>query len=504
MCDDSEDRIQDRHYCHRGRASKFLLCAVYFAIGVGLAARLKQYIGTPSYWYDEAYLLVSISTKSYGELLGPLRGFQASPPLFSWALRALYELAGASEWAMRLPAFLASMATVVLIIPLARRTLSGSGWCWAAVFCALSRHAIVHSYEAKVYSVDVFATVVTFLSGAICLKGYSHRERTFGWGMVFVLASIAPWLSYPSVFVLGGVSASLFVDGFRHRSPNRLVAWFAMSSLLVLSFASVYIFAIRIQTSDYMTSYWQPFFPNLTSAVDSLRWFIETLVHIGTYGTTGMGWPLLGFAVLGFARLVQRDVATAVMLAGTLILAFAAAIFRLYPLHDRLAFFAVPCIWLGAAAGIDCLLSSVSARWRFVLLTVVLAIPANDLILALQYVAVVKPRVDFRSAFDFVHARRRSGDRLWLPFTEVYEVYHGIDSHLLPSHPSPDQIEQVVRSQRLWLIVAPNAPQTYPTIFSRLKRLAGTPHLHHTVRGLEIMLFQTRPEAKPGNRQNPP
>src|SRR5438552_16260554 len=93
----------------------------YVAAGfflLGFAVRLRHYLAAPSYWYDEAYLLVNIFDKSFVELAGPLRCQQAAPPLFLWALRALYLVFGHSEWAMRLPAFLSSALAVLLMLPL--------------------------------------------------------------------------------------------------------------------------------------------------------------------------------------------------------------------------------------------------------------------------------------------------------------------------------------------------------------------------------------------------
>ena len=85
---------------------------------LGGAVRCRHYFAGPSYWYDEAYLLVNIFNKNYAELCGPLRLNQAAPPLFLWTLRSLYLVAGSSEWAMRLPSLLASLLAMVVAIPL--------------------------------------------------------------------------------------------------------------------------------------------------------------------------------------------------------------------------------------------------------------------------------------------------------------------------------------------------------------------------------------------------
>ncbi|HMC65613.1 MAG TPA: hypothetical protein VKI65_11805, partial [Gemmataceae bacterium] len=79
---------------------------------VGVAARLRQYLAAPSFWYDEAFLLTNICEMSFGELVGPLRDNQVAPPLFLWILRALYVALGPGELVMRLPAMAASVAAL--------------------------------------------------------------------------------------------------------------------------------------------------------------------------------------------------------------------------------------------------------------------------------------------------------------------------------------------------------------------------------------------------------
>src|SRR5262245_28090098 len=97
----------------------------------GLAARCRQYLANPSYWYDEAYRILNVIEKPCADLLGPLSLEQASPPVYLWTLRGLYLLAGCGEWALRLPAAATAGAALLLMVPLARRAAGNPGWLWA-------------------------------------------------------------------------------------------------------------------------------------------------------------------------------------------------------------------------------------------------------------------------------------------------------------------------------------------------------------------------------------
>lgn len=163
------------------RRPGLLLLVVVLALG--FVVRVRQYMAVPSYWYDEAYLLVNIFDKTCAELAGPLRCDQAAPPLFLWTLRGSYLVAGPSEWVMRLPAFLATLAALLLSIPLARRVAGKPGWIWAVGFVALSHHGLTHGVEVKPYANDLLLTEVILLAASYVVTGRSSSpSRRWGLG----------------------------------------------------------------------------------------------------------------------------------------------------------------------------------------------------------------------------------------------------------------------------------------------------------------------------------
>src|SRR5262245_15285387 len=109
-------------------------------LGLGIAVRLRQYLGASSYWHDEALLLVVIYEQSWGDLLGPTQTQTIIPPFFLWLLRGAYLSLGPGELAMRLPAFVAGMAGLAVMVPLARRFAGSAASILLIGFCALSSH----------------------------------------------------------------------------------------------------------------------------------------------------------------------------------------------------------------------------------------------------------------------------------------------------------------------------------------------------------------------------
>src|SRR5687768_16806490 len=159
------------------RPSRGAIAAALLLLALGLAARLRLLAAGHSYWYDEAYLLLNVFARSGAALLGPLDMQQAAPPLYLWALRGLYDWLGPAEWAMRLPAFAAGVAALLLMAPLGRRLAGEPGWLWAVGLCALSGHAVTHGCEVKPYAVDLLVAEAVLLAAAVALTAEPGRRR---------------------------------------------------------------------------------------------------------------------------------------------------------------------------------------------------------------------------------------------------------------------------------------------------------------------------------------
>jgi hypothetical protein len=463
---------------------------------LGIAARLAAYLSCASYWYDEAYVLRNIMHRSCGELLQPLDDQQAAPPLFLFLLRGFYLLGGSGEWLMRLPAFVAGMLGLALTVPLARRIAGRRGWLWVVALCAVCHHAVSHGCEVKPYAFDLLFAEAVLLCAAASLRGAGRWPVVCG---LLLAALLGPWLSYPGVFVLGGAGLALLWEAWRRRSRWLGGMAAAMGGLLLVSCGALWFFVVRHQHTRYLEEYWGAFFPDLSSLPRALSWTAGYLVHIGHYGATGLGIPVLLLAILGWWRIARRSAALFLLLTMPLVLAWLAAALRLYPLGDRLVFFAVPCLWLPAAAGADFLVR----RWRGrraalawgLLAAVLLASSATRMT---KELCAGRTMPGFREAFALAHQRMQPGDHLWVSHPQVYEVYFGHPEWLLGPYTPLEQVEQAARNGRLWIICNPQLPglTLYPQVFARLHDCGSVPGTPARVEGLEIVLYTPGPPAE--------
>jgi hypothetical protein len=474
-----------------GRLSRSILLAF---VVLGLALRVRQYMACSSYWYDEAYLLLNVFRKSFVELLGPLRDNQAAPPLFLWLLRSLYQLVGRSEWWMRLPTLVAGVAGLLAMAPLARRVAGRRGALWAVAFCALGHHAAYHAAEVKPYALDFLMTELILLAALRCQAIVSDwRPRV----ALCLLAMLAPWMSYPSVFVLGAASLSLLVFAFRRRfvahTRTHFAIAFAVGGLTVLSSLLLWQLAVRHQATSALRAFWTASFVDLSSSSTMASWMGRCLIEIGNYGTREMGLPLVLLALVGAASLRHRP-ARLVLLLGPFLLALFASVLRLYPLGGRLLFFLVPCLWLLAARGIEVLMRrlSVHRAWVGWILPAALLVPS--LLWAGDWLIEVTPRCQFREAFAYVEAHRQRGDVVWVSHPQVYEVYRG-HAPTLSAYSSPARVELAARNGRLWMVCAVAGSReryTAADTVARVKTASCSVIDRHRFRGLDVVLYAPR------------
>lgn len=456
-------------------------------LALGLALRVRQYAACPSYWYDEAYLLLNVFHKSFVDLLGPLCEDQVAPPLFLWMLRGLYQLVGGSEGWMRLPALAASVAGLLVMVPLARRVAGRRGWLWAIAFCALGHHAAAHAGEVKPYTLDFLMTEAILLATLHCQL---HVRKLRPRASVCLLAVLAPWASYPAVFVFGAASLSLLLHDLRGRQRSLFVFWALATGLFAVSCLALWQVSVRHQTTSALRAFWAASFLDLSSPGAAVAWTGRFLIEIGNYGTREMGLPLVLLALVGAASLRRRP-ARLVLLVGPLLLALLASALRLYPLGGRLLFFLVPCLWLLAARGISDLSRRLSVRraWLGWVLPIVLLLPA--LLWAGRLLLEVTPRCQFREAFAYVEQHRTPGDVVWVSHPQVYEVYHGRAPDLSAYSP-PDIVEQAARTGRMWMICAvagSHERYTAAETVARVKAAACIAFDRRRFRGLEVVLY---------------
>jgi 4-amino-4-deoxy-L-arabinose transferase-like glycosyltransferase len=357
------------------RAARALSVVLIALVVFGAVLRISSYIGNPSLWLDEAALAHNIIGRSFAGLLAPLDRQQVAPLGFLWLEKAAVSLFGTSEYALRLVPLLASIAALPLFALVARRLLRPAAATFALALFATATPLLYFAAEMKQYALDV-AVVLMLFALAVARgedrenadetpapeSGKSPRRAT----LLTVAGIIAPWLSQPSVFALGGVALYLAIPFIRARTAAErrmaarpLLPMFALWALsggasIAHSFGSV-----TPGTRATLSHFWERGFIPVSSGISaSMHWLGTTTHDVFTW----LFPPVVAICaivlfVLGIAALVRRSDGSASLLLAPLAFMLLASALRLYPVSYRLLLFTTPSLLLTVGAGAEWLLN---------------------------------------------------------------------------------------------------------------------------------------------------
>jgi len=353
----------------------------WIAIVGGIAARAWAVSQRGSMWLDEASLALNVMTRGYGDLLRPLDWGQAAPVGFLWIERALAFHAEVPDAWLRVVPWVSGAALPWLLWRLGRRMVGTAAGAMASVAAAGSLIALRYSTEAKPYASD--AAVAAALLLLACEAGDAPERRLPWWALAAAMV-LGVLLSLPAVFVVAAVAVALALDAeVRAARGARVIALPALVLAAVLFVVLWFTSYGAGAANASLKAYWAPVMLNVTAddrVVRLLRVFME-LTWIPLRWTGSLVGLACGVALWGggLAVVARRRRTDALMLAGPVVLAMLASMLGAYPLSDRLAFFAVPGVWIAQAAALvgvrNTLLSSrsVVANARTAAVFVVLA-----------------------------------------------------------------------------------------------------------------------------------
>ncbi len=259
---------------------------------LGLLTRLVRYLLCFPLWPDESFLAAGFIDGNFAGMLGALDYHQVAPLLFVWAELLFVKLLGFTEYSLRLFPFLGSLAGVFLFLHLARRTLRGVPLLLAVAVFAVSYYPIRHGCEVKPYSIDLTVSLV------LLVLAVEWRLDTYRRKFLWLLALSAPpaiGLSFPAVFIAGGISLGLLGPVLRRRREAGIPYLFFNLALLG-AFLAVYLLSTgpQYQTESwlsgpqtelghlqekYQDGAWAKTFPPLRDPVRLFVWLLDT--HTG-------------------------------------------------------------------------------------------------------------------------------------------------------------------------------------------------------------------------------
>ncbi len=255
--------------------------AVWAFVGLGVLIRLVRYLVNYPIWHDEAFLAVNFWDRGYIDLLRPLDYGQVAPWLFLAVERTAVHLLGYSEAALRLFPTLCSILSVFLFRYVCRQFLPGTAQVLAMGVFATSVYTIRHGAEIKPYASDLLVALILI---SLALNWVRSRDQGRWW---WALAALVPFLvplSYPSVFMAGGIGAALGPSALRSARRSVRMGCAVYGVVLVASFLAFFAASATFQADatadEYRTGCWAESFPPLERPWAIPLWLID--IHSGT------------------------------------------------------------------------------------------------------------------------------------------------------------------------------------------------------------------------------
>jgi hypothetical protein len=342
--------------------------------GLSILARLVRYAMNPPLWGDECHQAAAFLDLGYRDLLGTLPYEQVAPFGFLWIELTVVKVLGFHEWALRLFPLLTGIGSVLLFRHVSCRLLRGLP-CLLAVAVFSSTYSLIrYSCEVKPYGIDVFVAIGLI---ALMVEWLRAPERV-GWLWALALATpLALCVSFPVVFIAGGISVGLLGPVWRARNPWAWASYVICNALLAGAFFALHHWLLSRQYDDstsIMLPFWKDGFMPIAEPWRIPWWLVQ--VHTGEMFMYPFGGDdcqsvltTIG-CIAGLACCWERSRRHLLWGAlGMFGLALSAAALQRYPYgtHPRVVLYAAGpiCLLFGAGAGL--FLEKISAqrrRWR--------------------------------------------------------------------------------------------------------------------------------------------
>lgn len=318
------------------------------AVLVGAALRVWQWQLGTTLFMDELAVVHNLMTRSAGQLVGrPLAEAQVAPPLFLLAEKACLELFGRSELALRLPALLASLASLALFWAVARRVLAPPLVPLALLTLAVSFTFVYYGTQVKQYASDT-AVGLLVLWLALRLRDTPPPPRRF-WGLAALGGLVLPFYSQAALMVFAGCGGALLLLAALEAGRPRLRPTLAVVGAWAMGCAGSLALAqttLRPIDRDFMHYFWREGLLPLSARLPR-----ELLGDLTERWANGLGWPhptsmWVAATAVGIGVLWRRQRPAALLLLAPWALSIAASAARQFPLRMRLMDFLVPSLIL--------------------------------------------------------------------------------------------------------------------------------------------------------------
>lgn len=420
-------------------ATRLRQALIFLLLASGIALQLRQYLANRSLSLDESFLALNIIHRPLSALFRPLDFNQGAPPVFLMAQKLVVLVLGKDEHSLRLVPLMAACLSVVLFAFLANRVLNRRVAPVGVALFILSSPLIYYASANKPYSTDVLVSV--FAYWLILKLQFDKATHVLAFAS---FAAIASWISFPALFTVLGISATVAGRSLSKRRWEAGIPGFVAGGACVLSFTLLYYLSVQklghlqaslagrpgvfIGTTSSSTS-------GLLDVAGNVRYVtgIGNLVVFGHDLEKPITVAVLLFCVTGFLSLLRRNTETAVILVASIPFLGFAAYAHKYPLLGRTLLFLLPTILLLLAEGLG--VAAKMARpffGRSLVAFVAAAIFVSTAVEPLKHISVPRSEEDMKPVMAYLAHHQRPNDTLYIYYPSQYGFRYYLECSCAP------------------------------------------------------------------------
>ncbi len=416
-----------------GKGWAELVC--FGLITLGIFVRLKHYFTNCSLWTDEAWVAVSLTSRSLWDIVRGVEVFPdfSKPPLgFLVLTKTATLIFGAQEYALRLFPFIFGVASLFLFYRLLKRFQDRTLMILALGFFCLSPSLIYYSAELKQYSLDLFLGLVLVLIFGRFMQAPFRFKTSCAIGLI---GAVAMWISNATLFILASFGFTAFFMTVLRKRWRCLMCAFLIYGCWAVSFWFLYQRVLSsMVTNDLLFQMWKgallesPLF-SWAAAQWVQKVFSEMFVDPLYFPTAAVGFPLF---VLGLISLIRKQKVYAFLFLFSILVTLAAAIFHKYPFRGRLLLFLFPGVLICVVEGVLWLARNIHKKFSLaVVVALMICLGSQAFFAMLQGFTKDYCREHTREAIGFVCQNYQKGDLLFLNSAAQFPLwYYGGRCHL--------------------------------------------------------------------------
>ncbi|MFA6378177.1 MAG: glycosyltransferase family 39 protein [Candidatus Omnitrophota bacterium] len=403
-----------------------LIC--FLLIVIGIILRLKHYFMNCSLWTDEAWVAVSITSRSFMDILQDIDIFPnaSKPPLGFLVLAKLSTfIFGNNEYALRSFSLACGVSSLFLFHHLVKRLKDNMLTILTLGFFCLSPTLIYFSAELKQYSLDLFIGLILYLILIPLAQTELHLKKA---ALIGLLGCLAMWVSNAALFILAGFGAMITIVALERNQLKTL----CYSLVIYVSWGASFWFLYQRSLSGMMTNEnllqtWPgAFLESPIFSKEAWVWVGEIFLAMFT-DPLGISFAGVAFVLFMFGLIILlRDKREyALLFFFSIFVTLLAAIFHKYPFRGRLLLFLFPAVLIFIIEGMLWVSRKAPKRF-FAALLVALSVLLlfNPFLRTVQGFTKDYCRQENREAMSFLKENYRKGDFLLLNSAAQFSLWY--------------------------------------------------------------------------------